>query len=88
MSMDLALMLTSRTLWAAVLIALPMLLTALLVGLLISIFQVVTQIQEMSLTFVPKLLAVAGVLVALGPWLLRHVVAFASSLILSIPSYL
>ncbi|MBK4735682.1 flagellar biosynthesis protein FliQ [Noviherbaspirillum sp. DKR-6] len=88
MSMDLALMLTSRTLWAAVLISAPMLLTALLVGLLISIFQVVTQIQEMSLSFVPKLLAVAGVMVISGPWLLRHLVAFASSLILSIPSYL
>jgi flagellar biosynthetic protein FliQ len=88
MTMDLALMLTARTLWTAVLISAPMLLTALLVGLLISIFQVVTQIQEMSLTFVPKLLAVAGVMVVAGPWMLRHLASFATSLFLAIPSSL
>jgi flagellar biosynthetic protein FliQ len=86
--MDLALMLTSRTLWAALLIAAPMLLTALAIGLLVSIFQVVTQIQEMSLSFVPKLLAVAGVIIVAGPWMMRQLAAFAGGLISSIPSYL
>ncbi|WP_151448605.1 flagellar biosynthesis protein FliQ [Lacisediminimonas profundi] len=88
MSIDLALMLGSRTLWTAVLVAAPVLLVALVVGLLVSIFQVVTQIQEMSLSFVPKLLAVTAVIVIAGPWMMRQVVAFASSMIGSIPAYL
>lgn len=88
MSVDLAIMLTSRTLWAAVLVSGPMLLTALVVGLLVSIFQVVTQIQEMSLSFVPKLLAVVAVMVIAGPWMLRRAVSFAASMVASIPSYL
>ncbi|MDB5760459.1 MAG: fliQ [Burkholderia sp.] len=61
MTIDLEVMLTSKTLVAA-----PVLLAALLVGLLVSMFQVVTQIQEMSLSFVPKLLAVVAVLVIAG----------------------
>lgn len=88
MSVDLAIMLTSRTLWAAVLVSGPVLLTALIVGLLVSIFQVVTQIQEMSLSFVPKLLAVVAVMVIAGPWMLRRVVSFATAMVTSIPSYL
>lgn len=88
MSVDLAVMLTSKTLWAAVLVAGPVLLAALIVGLLISIFQVVTQIQEMSLSFVPKLLAVVAVMVIAGPWMLRQVASFASAMIAAIPSYL
>jgi flagellar biosynthetic protein FliQ len=88
MSVDLAIMLTSRTLWAAVLVSGPVLLTALVVGLLVSIFQVVTQIQEMSLSFVPKLLAVVAVMVIAGPWMLRRVVSFATAMVVSIPSYL
>ncbi len=88
MSVDLAIMLTSRTLWAAMLVSGPVLLTALIVGLLVSIFQVVTQIQEMSLSFVPKLLAVVAVMVIAGPWMLRRVVSFATAMVASIPSYL
>jgi flagellar biosynthesis protein FliQ len=61
MTIDLEVTLTSKTLVAA-----PVLLAALLVGLLVSMFQVVTQIQEMSLSFVPKLLAVVAVLVIAG----------------------
>lgn len=85
MSTDLALMLTSRMLWTTVLVAAPPLLAALIVGLLISVFQVVTQIQEMSLTFVPKLLAVVAVLVLGGPWLVRQMTGFASAVIGGIP---
>jgi flagellar biosynthetic protein FliQ len=87
MSTDLALMLTSRMLWTTVLVAAPPLLVALIVGLLISVFQVVTQIQEMSLSFVPKLLAVVGVLVLGGPWLVRQMTGFAAWIIGAIPSY-
>jgi flagellar biosynthetic protein FliQ len=88
MSIDLAVMLTSKTLWAALLAAAPVLLVALLVGMLVSVFQVVTQIQEMSLSFVPKLVAVVAVMVIGGPWMLGQVVTFATWMFNAIPSYL
>lgn len=88
MSIDLAVMLTSKTLWAALLVATPVLLVALLVGLLVSVFQVVTQIQEMSLSFVPKVLSVVAVLVIAGSWMLRQIASFATWVFNAIPSYL
>jgi flagellar biosynthetic protein FliQ len=62
----------------AILVAGPILLTATLVGLLISIFQATTQIQEQTLTFVPKLLAVALMGLLMGSWMLRTIVAFTT----------
>ena len=62
----------------AILVAAPILLTATLVGLLISIFQATTQIQEQTLTFVPKLLAVALVGILMGSWMLRVTVSFTT----------
>lgn len=69
------------------LIAAPILGIALLVGLLISIIQVVTQIQEMTLTFVPKIVAIVVVLFVLGPWMLTHLTEYASGLYKSIPAH-
>ena len=66
----------------------PVLLVTLVVGLLVSIFQVVTQIQEMSLTFIPKIITAAITLVIVGPWMLRTLVEFARTLISNIPGYL
>jgi flagellar biosynthetic protein FliQ len=68
-------------------VAAPVLLTTLIVGLLVSIFQAVTQIQEMSLTFIPKLLAAGVVLVTLGPWMLKRLVDYSITLINGIPQY-
>ncbi len=62
----------------AVLIAAPILITATLVGLLISIFQATTQIQEQTLTFVPKLLAVALMGILMGSWMLHTIVSFTT----------
>jgi flagellar biosynthetic protein FliQ len=58
------------------LIAAPMLGTSLIVGLVISIFQAVTQINEMTLTFVPKLIGFALVIILLGSWMLQHLLEF------------
>ncbi len=58
-------------------LALPMLLAALLVGLIISIFQATTQIQEQTLAFVPKIIAIFLVILIAGPWLLKTIVDFA-----------
>jgi flagellar biosynthetic protein FliQ len=87
-SPDFALALSNEMLWTAILIASPVLGLALLVGLIVSIFQVVTQIQEMSLTFIPKIITVALTLIAFGPWMLRTLIEFARTVIGNIPTYL
>lgn len=70
MDSDFAIRLLTDTLLAAVKMSAPILLATLVVGLVISIVQVVTQIQEMTLTFVPKLIVVVVVCMALGSWML------------------
>jgi flagellar biosynthesis protein FliQ len=67
-------------------LAAPLLLTALAVGLLVGIFQAATQINEMTLSFIPKLLAMAAMLALTGPWMLRQLVEYTRGLIESIPS--
>jgi flagellar biosynthetic protein FliQ len=67
-------------------LAAPLLLTALAVGLIVGIFQAATQINEMTLSFIPKLLAMAAVLAITGPWMLRTLVEYTRNLVESIPS--
>ena len=67
------------------LLAAPLLLTALAVGLIVGIFQAATQINEMTLSFIPKLLAMAAMLALTGPWMLRSLVEYTRNLIESIP---
>jgi len=69
-------------------LSLPMLLVALVVGVAISLFQAVTQIQEMTLTFVPKIIAVFGSMIIAAPWLVEKAVTFTRQLFESIPSLL
>lgn len=79
--------LTSRTLWTAALLTAPLIGITSLVGLIISVLQGLTQIQESSLTFVPKLVAAGVILLALGGWMLRILTDYATSMIASIPNY-
>lgn len=88
MTGDTALQLVSRMLFAGVVIAAPLLLITMLVGVLVSILQVVTQIQEVSLSFIPKLLSVVLVLSLFGPWMLKKLVNYSASVIANIPAYL
>lgn len=74
MHSDLAMKLTADLFWTGLLVSLPVLGLTMLVGLVISILQVVTQIQEMSLSFVPKLLAAGVAIIAFGPWMLRQAI--------------
>ena len=67
-------------------VSLPILLVGLVVGLVISIFQAVTQIQEQTLTFIPKVVAMAVVIVIAGPWMLGQIVSYTQNLYESIPS--
>ena len=69
----------------ALIMAGPLLLVTLVVGLVISIFQAATQINEMTLSFIPKLLAVGVALVLLGPWLISTMVDYMHQLFTSIP---
>jgi flagellar biosynthesis protein FliQ len=83
---DQALFYMSQLVWTAMIVAGPLLVTTLVVGLLISVFQVATQIQEMTLSYVPKLLAAALVLILLGSWMLGRIVQFAQELYQNIPN--
>ena len=74
-----------EALWLAVLLAGPMLGAALAVGLFIGVIQAATQIQEMTLSFIPKLLALVIVLFVIGPWMLRIIVTFTQRLLMDIP---
>jgi flagellar biosynthetic protein FliQ len=77
--------LAQQALEVTVLISAPLLLTALAVGLLVSIFQAATQINEMTLSFIPKLLAMFAVLVLGGPWMLQTLIDYIQRLYASIP---
>jgi len=83
---DLALKMTADLFWTGLLVSLPVLGLTMLVGLGISILQAVTQVQEMSLSFVPKLVVAGVVLVAFGPWMLRVLCRYAVGLWSQIPS--
>ena len=72
-------------LWMTVMLAGPLLGAALAVGLLIGIFQAATQIQEMTLSFIPKLLALVVALFIAGPWMIQVLVTFSERLIVGIP---
>jgi flagellar biosynthetic protein FliQ len=87
MTGDFALQLLAQLLWTTVLVSAPLLGLIMAVGLLISILQVITQVQEMSLTFVPKIVVVALALIAFGPWMLRKLVQYAATTIQNIPHY-
>ncbi|HEY4917789.1 MAG TPA: flagellar biosynthesis protein FliQ [Solirubrobacteraceae bacterium] len=86
MNQDTVVNLATQAMSLALKIAGPLLLAALVVGLLISVFQAVTQIQEQSLSLIPKIAAVAVVIVLLGPWMLGQLVSYTTALYTSIPT--
>lgn len=63
------------------LVSAPVLIISMVVGLLISLFQAVTQINEMTLTFVPKIVAVVGALLVFGPWMMNVMLSYATQLL-------
>jgi flagellar biosynthesis protein FliQ len=86
MGPDQALGMLNQMLWNAAIISAPVLGAILIVGLIISIFQVATQLQEMTLTFVPKLAVVTLLLIFLGSWMVSRLTQFAQAMMLSIPN--
>lgn len=77
-----------EAIWLTILISGPMLGIGLAVGLLVSIFQAVTSIQEMTLSFVPKILAVFFALIFFAPWMLDKITAYTIRVIENIPVYI
>ena len=69
-----------QTLFLVLILTAPLVLVALIVGLVISILQATTQIQEQTLTFVPKLISIVAVLAIAGPWMLAQLVSFTSAI--------
>lgn len=77
-----------NALYVTTLLAAPLLLSALAIGLLISVFQAATSIQEMTLSFIPKLMVMVLALVIAGPWMLRTIMSFAIQTIENIPEFI
>jgi len=76
-----------ETIEVMIILAGPVLAAGLIAGVLVSLFQTVTRIQDMTLTLVPKMLAVVASLALFGPWMLERLLGFTTSLIESLPSY-
>ena len=85
MNQDVVINLATTAMALAFKVALPMLGVGLAVGLIVSIFQAVTQIQEQTLAFIPKIVALAAVLMILGPWMLNQLLAYTADLWGGIP---
>lgn len=81
-----AITLTQNAVTLTLLLSAPVLLVAMVVGLLISLFQAITQIQEMTLTFVPKIVAVMATLLFLSSWMINKLVDYTHELIVNLPT--
>ncbi len=88
MDVQAAVELARQSLWIGILISSPVLVVGMLVGLVIGLLQAVTQIQEQSLTFIPKLAVMAAIFIWTLPWTLGHMIEYTQELIRQIPSNL
>jgi flagellar biosynthetic protein FliQ len=88
MNPDMVLSLTTKTLEIALLISAPMLIFGLIAGLVVSILQAVTQIQEMTLSFIPKILAVVLAIIIFFPWMMDTMITFTINLFTNINAYI
>jgi flagellar biosynthesis protein FliQ len=87
MTEDVVLSLGRDAIWTTVLLASPLLISALVVGLIVSILQAVTQINEATLTFIPKMLTIVIVMVILAPWMTQMITSYTTELFTSLPNY-
>ena len=88
MSVDFIVGIMAETIRITLMISAPVLLVGLIVGVAISLFQAVTQVQEMTLVFVPKIVACLVTLVAVLPWMINMLVSFTHNLFTNIPTYI
>lgn len=88
MNVEIVSEITNKALYLVIKISIPLLLVSLIVGLLISIFQTVTSIQEQTLTFVPKIICVFLALMLLGHWIMNQLIEYMTDLWLNVNNYL
>lgn len=88
MSTELIMGIAAETVRVTLLISAPLLLIGMVVGLVVSIFQAVTQIQEVTLVFVPKIIAVLLAMILVLPWMMNVMVTYTQNLIYNIPMYI
>lgn len=86
MSADMAIQIGRDALYMVMLISSPMLVLGLLVGVMVSIFQATTQIQEQTLVFVPKIIAIFVAIVVFGPWMLSLMVDYTREMFINLPN--
>ena len=87
MSEEIVISLGRDAIWTTVILAAPLLISALVVGLIVSVIQAVTQINEATLTFIPKMLTIVVVMVVLAPWMTQMITAYTTELFTSLPNY-
>jgi flagellar biosynthetic protein FliQ len=88
MSQDLVVQLFRDLLKSTLILMAPMLIASIVVGMLVSIFQAATQIHEMTLVFVPKILIIVACLMVLFPWMMNFAVSYTANIITNIPLYI
>lgn len=88
MSQEFVISLAENGVWTVLLVAGPLLIVALLLGLLVSIFQATTQIQEQTLAFIPKIVGVLACLIIFGPWMLSQITNFAYEIFSNLHRYI
>ena len=88
MTSDSIMGLAQSSIYLTILVLAPILGVALAVGLIISIFQAITQIQEQTLSFAPKIIAVFACLLVFGPWMLTHLVDFTKNILSNLPNFI
>lgn len=88
MSAEFVIQLASYAVYQILLVSAPMIILALVVGLIVSVFQATTQIQEQTLAFVPKIVAVLISILVFGPWILSNLVDFTYNLLSNLHNYI
>jgi flagellar biosynthetic protein FliQ len=88
MSGDLVIQLAQQALMIVLIVSAPMLGLGLIVGLMVSVFQATTSIQEQTLAFIPKIIAVFVAILIFGPWMLRIMVEFVTNIFTNLPFYI
>lgn len=88
MSQEFVITVAERAITIVLLVSGPLLLVALITGLLVSIFQATTQIQEQTLSFVPKIVAVLVAIVFFGPWMLMHITSYTRDILQNLPKFI
>ena len=88
MNPEMVMVIGNEALTTMIVLGMPVLLVILAIGLLVGVFQAATQINEMTLSFIPKLIGLAATLVIAGPWMLKVIVNYTQNLIINIPNML